>query len=176
MRRRHPPIPPLWLMTDERMGEGLWRALERLPRGSGVVLRHYGLATHVRRQLAARVAAVARKRGLTLVIAGGGAGIRGAGIHNARQPARLSLRTASAHNRREAIAAVRSRADAVFVSPIFPTRSHPGAGALGPVRFGLMVRGLRVPIIALGGMNAGRGRRLRALGSSGWAAIDAWLD
>ncbi|RYD48780.1 MAG: thiamine phosphate synthase, partial [Sphingomonadales bacterium] len=44
MRCRHPLIPKLWLMTDERMGDDLWDALKRLPRGSGVIFRHYGVA------------------------------------------------------------------------------------------------------------------------------------
>ena len=31
-----------WLMTDERMGERLWEAIDRLPSGSGgIVFRHY---------------------------------------------------------------------------------------------------------------------------------------
>jgi acyl dehydratase len=30
-------------MTDPRMGEALWQALERMPRGSGVIFRHYGM-------------------------------------------------------------------------------------------------------------------------------------
>ncbi|MEJ8630952.1 hypothetical protein P0F65_16040 [Sphingomonas sp. I4] len=33
--------PVTWLMTDERLGDGLWRALARLPPGSGVVFRHH---------------------------------------------------------------------------------------------------------------------------------------
>jgi thiamine-phosphate pyrophosphorylase len=83
------------------------------------------------------------------------------------------IRTASAHDRREAVRAVRDGADAVFVSPVFATRSHPGARALGRVRFGLIVRDLGVPVIALGGMDA---RRARTLPGSvyGWAGIDAW--
>lgn len=173
MRRRHPPIPAIWLMTDERMGEGLWRALDRLPRGAGVVFRHYAIDTPARLALMRRVAAVARKRRLVLVIAGEDRGIAGSGTHNRRG---AGLRTASAHTRREAIAAMRTGADAVFVSPVFATRSHPGARALGPIRFALMVQGLTVPVIALGGMTANRARRLRALGASGWAAIDAWLE
>ncbi len=175
MRRRHPPIPAIWLMTDERMSERLWRALDRLPRGGGVIVRHYGLAASARRELIRRVAKVARKRGLTLVIAGGDPAFPAAGAHN-RRHSRAPLRTASAHSRREAIAAVRSGAHAVFASPVFATRSHPGAKALGPVRFGLMIQGLGVPVIALGGMTAKRARHLQRLGSSGWAAIDAWLD
>jgi thiamine-phosphate pyrophosphorylase len=175
MPRRHPRIPAIWLMTDERMGEGLWAALDRLPRGAGVVVRHYGLEPESRRLFTRRVAKVAQKRGLILVIAGDNLGFGRAGVHNGRGGLHTPLRTASAHSRREAIAAVRSGADALFVSPVFATRSHPGARALGPVRFGLMMRGLPVPVIALGGMDAKRARGLRRLGASGWAAIDAWL-
>ena len=172
MRRRHPPIPAIWLMTDERMGDGLWRALARLPRGAGVVFRHYGLAADVRRDLLRKVAKIAHRRGLILVAAGEDHGVKIAGTHNRRG---TGLRTASAHTRREAIAAVRAGTDALFVSPVFATRSHPGARALGPIRFALMVRGLPIPVIALGGMTARRARRLQWLGASGWAAIDAWL-
>jgi thiamine-phosphate pyrophosphorylase len=159
-------------MTDERMGEGLWRALDRLPRGAGVVFRHYGLEASARLALMRKVSRTARKRRLTLVIAGESHGLDSAGAHNRRG---TGLRTASAHSRREAIAAMRAGAEAVFVSPVFATRSHPGARAMGPIRFALMVKGLTIPVIALGGMTAKRARRLQWLGASGWAAIDAWL-
>lgn len=66
---------------------------------------------------------------------------------------------------------MRSGADALFVSPVFATRSHPGTRPLGRVRFGLMTQGLKIPLIALGGMTA---RRAAALNVHGWAAIDAW--
>jgi thiamine-phosphate pyrophosphorylase len=165
MPRRHPPIPTRWLMTDARMGDGLWTALDRLPRGGGVVFRHYGAPD--RATLLRRVEKVAKRRGLILVVAGGGA----ANVHNAR-PSGRGLTTASAHSRREAIGAIRRGADLLFVSPVFATRSHPGARSLGRVRFGLLVRDLGVPVIALGGMGA---RRLRGLPAHGYAAIDAWL-
>ena len=71
--------------------------------------------------------------------------------------------------------AERRGADAVFVSPVFATRSHPGARGLGVVRFGLLVRGCPVPVVALGGMDARRFRRVRGLGAYGWAGIDAWM-
>jgi thiamine-phosphate pyrophosphorylase len=64
----------------------------------------------------------------------------------------------------------------VFLSPVFPTRSHPGARALGRVRFGLIAQQARIPVIALGGMDARKGRSLRALGAYGWAGIDAWSE
>lgn len=168
MHRRHPSIPRLWLMTDPRIGERLWGALERLPRGSGVVFRHYALPDPERKALFARVSAVAKRRRLVLIRAGAWAGRGEAGVHG--QPGR-GLRSASAHNRREAIAAVRDGAQLLFVSPVYPTRSHPGGRALGRLRFLAMVKDVGVPVIALGGMNH---RRARGLKIHGWAGIDAW--
>ncbi|MDV3458610.1 thiamine phosphate synthase [Sphingomonas sp. HF-S4] len=158
-------------MTDERMGDALWTALERLPRGSGVVFRHYGLDLAERRALFAKVAKVARRRGLRLVRAGAERLGREDGVHARRGP---GLRTWPVHSRREAVAGVRAGADLLFVSPMFATRSHIGTRGLGRVRLGLMIRGLKVPVIALGGMDAKRAAGGHALGVYGWAAIDAW--
>ena len=64
------------------------------------------------------------------------------------------------------------RADALVLSPVFPTRSHPGGKVLGPLRFRLLAARTRLPVIALGGMDA---RRASRLGTPAWAAIDAFL-
>jgi thiamine-phosphate pyrophosphorylase len=170
MRPRH-PVPRQWLMTDERMGEALWPALLRLPRGSGVVVRHHTLDRREWRELLTRIEAIGRRRGLIVL---GARRPASGGVHNGRAPVR-GLLSRSIHDRREVVAAIRARADLVFVSPVFATRSHPGARPLGPVRLGLLIRGLRMPVIALGGMHEGRMRRLRGMCVHGWAAIDAWL-
>ncbi|MBN8816125.1 MAG: thiamine phosphate synthase [Sphingomonas sp.] len=156
-------------MTDERLGERLWDALERLPRGGGVVFRHYATPVEQRRQLFARVVRVARARGLIVVRAGDWCGPGADGVHNRRG---RGLCTASAHSLAEARAAVRQGADALFVSAVFATRSHPGEEILGVRAAEKVARGVRVPVIALGGMDATRFRKLR--GFYGWAAIDAW--
>jgi thiamine-phosphate pyrophosphorylase len=84
MPRRH-PVPTVWLMTDERMGDALWDAVARLPRGAGVVFRHYATPLAERRALFARMAQIAQRRGLVLVRAGGvPLAVREAGVHNAR--------------------------------------------------------------------------------------------
>ncbi|MEO7468763.1 MAG: thiamine phosphate synthase [Sphingobium limneticum] len=155
-------------MTDERMGESLWAALARLPMGSGVVFRHYSLATAERPALFERVARIARKRRLTLVWAGPHSTLASHGRHR-------GALTAPVHSRHEAVAATRAGAALLFVSPVHATRSHPGARALGGVRLGLMIGGLGVPVIALGGMDERRWRALRRLGLHGWAGIDAWM-
>lgn len=173
MRRRH-PLPRIWLMTDERMGDRLWDALDRLPRGSGVVFRHYSLPLAERRALFDRVVRQARKRRLVLVVAGKDRLGRADGTHN--QPRwRDGLMTWSVHSRRELVAAQRQHADLIFVSPVFHTRSHPNARSLGMVRLGLLIRSSPVPAIALGGMNRRRFRMLQGLGVHGWAGIDAFL-
>lgn len=173
MRSRQ-PLPRLWLMTDQRMGDALWTALDRLPRGSGVIFRHY--ATRDRRALFERVRAVVRKRRLVLVLAGTprqAVAWRADGAHGRsphRRAARPLLRTAPAHDAREMATA---RAHAVLLSPLFATRSHPEARPLGPLRFAILARRAALPVIALGGMDAPRFRRLAPLGAYGWAGIDA---
>ncbi|WP_232280301.1 thiamine phosphate synthase [Sphingomonas sp. PAMC 26605] len=144
-------------MTDERMGAALWPALAGLPRGSGVVFRHFGTPPPERAALYARIARMARSRGLVL-IEGGGAAQRRL-LH-------------PAHTIREAIAARRAGAALVLVSPVYPTRTHIGARALGPLRAAAIARAARLPAIALGGMTRRRFMRIKALGFVGWAAID----
>ena len=174
MRARH-PLPTLWLMTDERQGESLWRALDALPRGGGIVFRHYGLKPAERRRLFGRVRAVARRRGLLLLLAGSPQLARAWRADGSHGPGRGDgLRSASAHNLAEIRRAERDGVDLIFLSPLHPTRSHSGATPLGRVRFGLLARAARVPLIALGGMDAAKARGIRELGACGWAAIDAW--
>ncbi len=171
MRRRN-PVPRQWLMTDERMGDALWRALRRLPPGSGVVFRHYATPPAERRTLGLAIRRIAHARGLVLVSAGAMPGIDGR--HGGRRPNASALLTRAVHDRREAQAAAIAKADAVFVSPVYPTRSHPGAAAIGPAKARRIGRTAGAPIIALGGVTPTRWRKLRLIGFYGWAAIDGW--
>ena len=161
-------LPTGWLMTDERLGD-LGAVLPRLPPGTGVVFRHYATPPPKRRQLLRAAERIARARRLTLVAAGSATrdGVHGRGRGS-------GLRTWSAHDRRQAIAGIRAGASLLFVSPVFATRSHPGARPLGSARATWIGCGLGVSVIALGGMDARRWRRIRHLGFDGWAAIDAW--
>ncbi|HWT13361.1 MAG TPA: thiamine phosphate synthase [Allosphingosinicella sp.] len=172
MHRRQ-SLPRLWLMTDERLGEGLLAAVERLPEGAGIVFRHHSLADEERRTLFDRIRAAARRRRALLLLAGPAWKARawGADGSHGRGPGG-GLRSAPAHNLREILAAERAGADLLFLSPVHQTNSHPGATPLGPARFTLLARRTRLPVIALGGMDGERARRLR--GAYGWAGIDAW--
>ncbi len=169
------PLPRLWLMTDERLGDALLPAVRRLPpRRAGIVFRHYSLDEPERRGLFDDVKAHARRRGLTLLLAGSAelAEAWDADGHHGRGPGK-GLHSRPAHDLAEIRAAEREGADLLFLSPVFATRSHPEAQPLGPPRFNSLARRTDLPVIALGGMNALRARRLRE--AYGWAGIDAWL-
>lgn len=181
MHRRQ-PLPRLWMMTDERQGEDLFPALGRLPRGAGIVFRHYSLAAHDRRRLFGGVKALARRRGLLLMLAGppslasawGADGAHGMSGGKATPP--HLLRSASVHDMAELKIAEAAGADFLFVSPIFPTRSHADAKPMGRCRLGLLVRATRLPVVALGGMDAARAQSLAGYRIYGWGAIDAWAS
>ena len=171
MRARQ-PLPRLWLMTDERQGDGLLDAVARLPRGAGIVFRHYSLEEVARRDLFARVRVAAPGMLLlagpaALAEAWGADGSHGRGPGN-------GLRSAPAHSQPEIRAAERDGANLLFLSPVYPTASHPGAPTLGLARFAWLARRTELPVIALGGMNPARGRRLASFGAYGWAGIDAF--
>lgn len=157
------------------------RTLALLPRGSGLIFRHYHLLPQARRARFRALARIARRFGHRIVLAGSARQARHWAADGAYGDARkltqgpATLRLMTVHNLRELGATHRTRADAVLLSPVFPTRSHPGAPTLGPVRFRLLAKRARVPVIALGGMTARRARRLGRSGEARrWAAIDAF--
>ncbi|CAN5561608.1 hypothetical protein BH10PSE14_BH10PSE14_33890 [soil metagenome] len=169
--RRADALPTIWLITDERLGDALWPAIMALPRGAGVVFRHYGTNAATRRSLFLRIRRIAHRRGLVLIRAGTS---RLPGEHGVHNITGRGLRSAAVHSVREGIAARRRGADLVFISPVYATRTHPGAATLGALRAATIARSVALPAIALGGMDAQRFRRLQGLGFHGWAGIDAW--
>lgn len=167
----HPdqPLPRLWLMTDERLGDGLLDAVARLPEGAGIVFRHYSLNEAARRAV---FDAVRATHAGVLLLAGPVelAVLWGADGSHGRHPGAVS---APAHDLAEIRMAEEAGAQLIFLSPVFPTRSHPDAQGLGPERFAALAGETALPVIALGGMDRERAKKLS--GAYGWAGVDAWL-
>ncbi|WP_298215101.1 thiamine phosphate synthase [Acidocella sp.] len=173
------PLPPLWFFTGAARAPDPLAVLARLPPGlCGVILRDDDRPDRL--ALAKAAARLCRARGLTLLIAGDArlAASLGAGLYvrGGKGPPRRrrGLRGASAHNHAELRQARRAGADFVFISPVFPTASHPGAPSLGAAgwrRLARLARPLRP--FALGGIN---GARAATLGPAcaGAGAIDAF--
>jgi thiamine-phosphate pyrophosphorylase len=176
------PLPPLVLMTDDERLPDPCAAARQLPSGSLIVLRARKRTR--RRELAHLLAGIAMERGLFLVIADDPQLAYGAdGVHfperrageisywRARRPDWFL--TSSAHSLSAVLRAARFGADAVFLSPVFPTKSHPDRAVLTPIRLRLMAQLAPVPIYALGGIDTGNVLRLAGAGLAGFAAIGA---
>jgi thiamine-phosphate pyrophosphorylase len=78
----------------------------------------------------------------------------------------------SVHSADEAARAVEEGADFLLVGNIYETASHPGRPAAG-LALVRAAAALGRPVIAIGGVDAGRVREVRAAGAYGVAAISA---
>ena len=168
---------PLVLFTDDRDAD--WaRAAHALPRGSVVVIRarhqkdrfrlfeQLRAVPHLRLLVAGDPVLAARADGLHLPEAR----LREAPRWRARHPGWII--TASAHSLGALLTA--REVDVVFLSPVFATASHPRASALTPVRATFIAAAARIPVYALGGVDA-RNAALLAPSFSGIAAIASLL-
>ncbi len=177
-------LPTLVLMTDDERLPDPSAAASLLPRGSLIVVR--ARETEQRAYLAAALARIARSRGLVLVVADDPLLVARLGSHGAHFPESRAgemahwrarrphwLITASAHSLRAAARAAHFGADAVFLSPVFATKSHPGRAPLGALRLRTMAQILDVPVYALGGIDARNVGRLGGANIAGIAAIGA---
>jgi len=152
-------IPPLWLFTDSHRLPDPRAAVARLPCGlAGVVFRH---DDHPDRAALGRdLARICRARRLLLVVAGDvrlAAALR-AGVHlrGGRWPGPVRIKgfvTSSAHGIADLRRGSREGADLAFLSPVFPTASHPGTQAIGPARWTHLTRRASIAVAALGGID-----------------------
>lgn len=173
--------PRLALMTDDTRLPDPAATIRALPPGSMVILRDYGAPG--RAALARRLAVLCKRRRLTFLVAGDwrlAARVGADGLHlpeamakRGRGPwsRRRWIVTAAAHSQAALFRAARAGADAALLAPVFPTASHPGRPALGPVRFAAQVRRSPLPVYALGGIGPVTARRLKGAGHAGFAGI-----
>jgi thiamine-phosphate pyrophosphorylase len=141
-------FPGQWFILRDELD---WRALRKLPRGSGLLILRDISSTERR-----RLRALSASRDL-LVIRGADSAER---IHNIRELTRAKLRAARF----------------ILISPIHRTRSHPEWEPLPRMRAAALARLSGRRAIALGGMDARRFERVQPLGFVGWAGISAWLQ
>ncbi len=188
-RRLKPPptqvhLPPLILMTDVVRLPDPAAAIARLPAGSAVIVRHPEASA--RRALAVGLLPVCRSVGVRLLIAADprlAEALGAAGVHVPEALVRAGrirprpgwLVTAAAHGPLALRRAANAGADAALLSPVFATRSHPGAPPIGAVRFTAWVRAAPLPVYALGGITPETAARLSNSGACGFAGI-AGLD
>lgn len=175
-------LPALWLVSDTLRLPDPGDAILRLPAGSGFIFRHYDHAD--REAMARKLMRLCRQRRIVFVLAGDwrmalrihadGVHFPEALAHQARAIRTVrpdAMVTVAAHGFRSMHRAHYFGADAILLSPVFATQSHPGDTVLGPVRFARAAHRFSVPVIALGGLNSGNARRLKGSGAAGIAGI-----
>jgi len=177
-------VPHLIFMTDETRVANPFAVCEQLPAGSIIICRDYdhpdriGLAQNLRR--------ITRELQQFLLIAGDAALVRIVAADGLHLPehmlgsppnlAAFGLVSAACHNRRSLKRAENLNVDFALVSPVFKTNSHPGAPFLGVHRFARLIKGVKVPVAALGGIHSTNAAKLKPFNIIGVAAIEAFAS
>lgn len=156
--------------------------LRALPAGAAVIFRDYDCKRREAR--ARRYLSIARARGVFFLVGADAALARRVGADGVHLPAHLLARfarpltgllTAACHDACDLRLARAIGADAAFLSPVFPTESHPGAEHLSPARFRALAAEARLPVLALGGVDETNARLLAGPNVAGFGAIGAFL-
>ncbi|HWH01782.1 MAG TPA: thiamine phosphate synthase [Pilimelia sp.] len=170
----------VWVLTDRRQARRPLADVVAAAVDGGarvVVLRERDLPRAARAALAVRLRAVLRPAGARLVVSGADP-LGGDAVHLPASagppPADAVLVGRSCHDAAE-LAAARSTAHYVTLSPVYATDSKPGYGpALGPQRLAALVAAAGLPVVALGGVTtAARAAACLAAGVTGVAAMGA---
>lgn len=171
-------------MTDDERTPDPERVILKLPRGAAVIFRNYGDPHRARTALQLRD--LCHKRGILFLVANDAAlaaRTKADGVHlphhmlrGLSRPRPFQLVTAAVHDEAELRSAKRANVDAVIVSPVFSTASHPGAKALDVTRFAALTAKATRPVYALGGITQHNAHRLIATKAMGIAAIGAFTD
>lgn len=187
---KHCLMPPIVLMTDDVRLPDPDAAIKALPNDSMVVFRHYDLPE--RAIVGGKLRRLCRARGILFLVANDltlalkldadGIHLPEYRIHQTPQiytqiPHNL-IRTSACHQ----INTIRAlqqlpdlaRPDGVFISPIFPTQSHPGANALKQSNMLAMARLCKeaeMSPIGLGGITAKTAAKLRTSALASLAGI-----
>jgi 8-oxo-dGTP diphosphatase len=115
---------------------------------------------------------------LARAIGADGFHLNGARLMASREPidrAGAALVMASCHDAEELARAAERGVDAVLLSPVLATRSHPATAALGWDGFQRLLDASDLPAYALGGLRSGDEATARAHGALGIAGISAYF-
>jgi thiamine-phosphate pyrophosphorylase len=150
-----------------------------------VVFRTFGAADAEAR--GQRLKAIARARGLILLIGADADLARRLGADGVHLPERLAHRarrlravhpgwivTVAAHSASASRRALAAGADAAVVSTVFASRSASAGAPMGAVRLAILVRRAGGPVYGLGGIDNKKARLLKGTGLAGLAAVDAF--
>ena len=177
------PLPRAWFLTDPKRTKHPEHVAARLPRGFGVIFRHFGAKDRFEAGL--KLATICRRRQLVLLVSADpdlARAIHADGVHwpearlKAVRPRKARwIETTSAHSRAAIARAARLGVDAIILSTVFESGSVSAGKPMGAMRFRQIARDASLPVYALGGITPGNAARAMTH-AAGWAAIDAVLS
>jgi len=157
-----------------------------LPRGSGLIYRHFGAPN--RHHIAARLSKITKRRHLKLLIGNDPKLALEIGADGVHWPEmrfteakywqnRFAIMTCAAHSRQTLSRLQREPIDAALVSAIFPSNSPSASAPLGVSTLRQLCTQSTIPLYALGGVNIqNMGKISKYSGISGIEGIQAVLQ
>lgn len=175
------PTPKAWFLTDPARITDPIATVIALPKGWGVIYRHFGEPN--RAAIAHELSDICRAHGLTLLIAGDSALAHAVGADGVHWPNKrlaelhssshtFRLITSSAHSHEELTRAVIAGADAIIYSAVFASESPSAQQPIGPAQFCQLAASSSVPLIGLGGITAENAAQIAPHGFASISGIE----
>ncbi len=178
-------LPCLMLVSDRSLCPDLVGAVEAAVTGGvdAVQLREKDMPSEELLPLARRLRQATEGRALLLVNGplAGALAAEADGVHLPEdappvgRPREGFLIGRSVHSLAAARRAEAEGVDYLIAGPVYETRSHPGREPAGLALIEEVARGVRLPVLAIGGVNAERVEEVVRAGASGVAVISAIL-
>ncbi len=160
-------LPSLYAISNvSELGETefLLRLQRKLDEGMRLIqVREKGMPRVVLENLANRVVSLAHGSGARVMInadvdlanevGADGVQLSASQLASLKERPKVRLCSASCHNLEELRRAEELGCDFALLSPVLPTKSHPGAVTLGWEGFAEIVKGSSIPVYALGGLS-----------------------
>ena len=173
--------------TDRKRCADLILAIRNLPKNSTVIFREYDLEIKEREEMARKIIKICREKNHKILIGKNLAlarKLRADGVHfsdrdklpvqifNRKNLPREFILSFACHNFLSVLKSHQIKADIIFISPIFTTKSHPNVSPLGLAQLSKIIRMSKIPIFALGGVNKQNIRILQKVGAQGFGGVE----
>ena len=156
-----------------------------------MIFREYDLKSKEREILAQEILAICREQNHKFLIGKNfelARKLRADGVHfsdqdhlplqifNRQHWPRKFIFSFACHNFLSVLKSQQLKADMIFASPIFATKSHPNIAPLGLKELSKIIRVSKIPVFALGGVSLENINSLQKLGIAGFGGIGLFCD
>lgn len=168
-RKNEKQLPAFFFVTDPKRTPDPISIARKLPKGSGILFRHFGLEN--RFEVGLKLSKISKARELKLFVSYDtklAEYTKADGMHWPKSKVFLKKRSqfknymhsSSAHTHRQIRTALQNDFDACFVSSVFESQSSSAPTAMGVTKFRLMCQNSAIPIYGLGGITSNNAAKI----------------